>query len=435
MFKLRAPDKLDIEAVERSTSPPLPNNSESMDGIFEEKVGYLPGSVEQVPSVAEQPHSSEAPETAEGVIHDISRVQQFLRPMAIDTAARVGSFLVIYAIAVAERAPVTRLLRKWDGHWFLLAARTGYPSAIPAGHGPNAQSTLGFFPGFPLVIRGVAAVSGLGYEVSALVAVWVLGLAASVLVWKLLHSYEGVLEADIGTAFVFFSPAAFVLGMVYSEALLIATVAGCLLALKRQQWLIAGLCGAVASLTDPLGVATFIPCAIAAVGAIRFGRNWRAILAPLLAPAGAVLFFCYLWVHTGTPLAYYIAQRRGWQGGTLGTGLTGPFVYIFQHGFMGTDNIVKAFSTLGVAILLAALLTKRRPDWPIAGYVIGALGLAVLSPIISWAPRVALRAFPVLGFPLTRLRMPWVALLLALSAILMCIIAVLAVGGYTPFTP
>ncbi|MHB8262864.1 MAG: ArnT family glycosyltransferase [Acidimicrobiales bacterium] len=363
------------------------------------------------------------------------RTERLWRPIAIDVAARLGSFLCIYTIAVAERVPVMRLLRMWDGRWFLLAARTGYPSVIPSGHGFHAQSALGFFPGFPLVIRGVVAVTGFGYEFSALIAVWMLGLVASVLVWQLLCDYYGPLAADGGTAFVLISPAAFVLGMVYSEALLVAAVAGCLLALRRHHWLIAGLCGAIASSTDPLGVAVAVPCVLAAIAAIRHGRRWRALIAPLLAPAGVSAYFGYLWVHTGTPFAYYIAQRRGWQGGTLGMGLISPFAYLYQNGFRDVNDVVKAMSTIGVALLLVFFLVKRRPDWPVAGYVIGVLGMAAISPIVSWTPRVALRAFPVLGFTLSRLRMTWMVVLIGLSSVLMAALAILTVAGHALFTP
>jgi hypothetical protein len=399
------------------------------------------GLVDEQPVVDDRPSSpsplaDEAPDATGQPERRLGRLEPWLRPIGIDVAARLASFLCMYAIAVAEQVPVAGLLRQWDGRWFLLAARSGYPTAVPPGFGDKAQSTLGFFPAFPLVIRGVVAVTGLGTEAAALLAVWLLGLAASVLIWRLLADHEGPAAADLGTAFVVFSPAAFVLGMVYSEALLVAAAAGCLLALRHERWLLAGLAGAVASATDPLGAAVVVPCLVAAVAAVRSRRTWRALIAPVLAPGGMVAFFSYLWVHTGSPLSYYTAQRRGWQGGTLGTGLVSPFGYLLQHGFSDVDEVVKAVSTVGVAILLVALLTRRRrPSWPVVGYVLGALGLAALSPIITWTPRVALRAFPVLGFPLARLRPPWSLALLGGSATLMCVLSVLTVAGSRPFTP
>jgi len=396
------------------------------------------------PVPGERPARSSRPRPSPGTTDDEAQattrqplkiLRQWSRPLLIDVAARISTLLVACAVASTDRVGVGTLLDKWDGKWFLLAAHSGYPSTIPTGIGNTAQSTLGFFPAFPLVIRGVAAGTGLSDEMAGLLAVYVLGLVASVLIWKLLAHTVGETGADIGTAFVLFSPSAFVLGMVYSEALLLVCVAGCLLALRRHRWVLAGVLAAVASATDPLGAAVFVPCAIAAWSAIRDHRAWRSLAAPILAPAGITTFFVYLWIHVGTPFAYYIAQRRGWQSGTLGLGLLSPFQYLFDYGFNDPNETVKAVSTLAVAVLLVAFL-RRRPDGPTVGYVVATLALAAISPLISWTPRVALRAFPVLGFPVARLRHPWVLAVLVLSAVCMCVLTVLALGnGTIPFTP
>jgi len=60
---------------------------------------------------------------------------------------------------------------------------------------------------------------------------------------------------------------------------------------------------------------------VAAVYAIRLRREWRSLLAPLLSPVGIVAFFCFLWVRTGNPLAWYVTQREGLAGGGLGSGI------------------------------------------------------------------------------------------------------------------
>lgn len=358
-----------------------------------------------------------------------------LRPLEIDVASRVGILLVVLAISYNERTGIGTLLRAWDGKWFLMAARYGYPSALPVAYGNAAQSTLGFFPAFPVLIRLVHLITTLGYEAAALAVVTVAGAAASLFIWRLVADVDGERAADYGTALIMFSPAAFVLSMVYSEALLMAALAGCLLMLRRGRWLAAGLLGAVASATDPLGIAVVLPCAVAALLAVRHRREWRSLLAPLLAPAGVVAFFCYLWVHDGTPLAYYIAQRHGWQGGALGTGIYVQFTYLVSNGFNEINDTVKAASTLAIAALLVVFL-RRRPPIAITLYVIGALVLAALSPIISWTPRVALRAFPLFGFTALKLPVRWIPIAIGLSALLMATLCYLALANaQVPYTP
>ncbi len=358
----------------------------------------------------------------------------WLKPIGMDLAARLGVLLAVLTVGYNENEGIARLLRSWDGKWFLLAARYGYPNALPSGYGVKAQSTLGFFPAFPILIKLSHLVTRLSYEYSALLAVGLVGIVASVVIWRLIQDIYGDRVADWGTALVLFSPAAFVLDMVYSEALLIAVAAGCMLALRRRRWVVAGLLAAVAAATDPLGIAIGLPCLAAAYMAIREDGEWRSLLAPILAPAGVVAFFCYLWVRVGTPFGYYIAQRRGWQGGVLFTGLYAPFGYIFDHGFNDIDDTVKAASTLVVAVLLIFFL-RRRPPVQVALYVLGVLVLAAASPIISWTPRVALRGFPVIGMAFGRRWARFMPAVLGLSGLLMAILCYLALATTRAYTP
>jgi len=60
-----------------------------------------------------------------------------------------------------------------------------------------------------------------------------------------------------------------------------ALAAGCLLALAKQRWLIAGLCAALASATRPSWLALALACTVAAGLVLR--REPRAVLAVLLA--------------------------------------------------------------------------------------------------------------------------------------------------------
>ncbi|MDP8960965.1 MAG: hypothetical protein M3N32_05035 [Actinomycetota bacterium] len=39
---------------------------------------------------------------------------------------------------------------------------------------------------------------------------------------------------------------------------------------------------------------------------------WRALVAPLLAPAGFVAFMVFRWRRTGEPRAWFSVQRRVW---------------------------------------------------------------------------------------------------------------------------
>ncbi len=350
------------------------------------------------------------------------------RPAAIFLASRAGVLLVAWAVAYDEHVPVLSLLNRWDSYWYELTAAHGYPAVIPTGSGNAAQSSLGFFPLFPLAIRATSAATGLGTRDAGLAFGFVAGLAGALLVWWLLCSVYGGPAADRGTALIFASPGAYVLSMVYSETLLIPLVAGCLLALGHRRWVLAGVLAAATTAVDPVGVAIVVPCAIAAWLAIADGRQWRAIAAPLLSPLGVIAFFAYLWAHTGTPFAWFISQRRGWEPGRLGSGIWNGLLVVRGDHLTVPPYTVKAAGFVVAMVLLAIFLATRRPGiW--TGYVVAVLAFAFLSPIVGFTPRVLLRAFPMLGVVAARLRPGWFEALLVVSVLAMAAAAALSLGS------
>src|SRR5205807_2529096 len=46
--------------------------------------------------------------------------------------------------------------------------------------------------------------------------------------------------------------------------------------------------------------------------AIWRDREWRAVVAPLLAPVGMLAFFGFLWWHTREPLISFRVESQGW---------------------------------------------------------------------------------------------------------------------------
>ena len=356
-----------------------------------------------------------------------------LRPVLIYLASRAGMLLVAEATSSTAHQRLPTSLTVWDSYWYLSIAQGGYVRHIPPGVGNPAQSNLGFFPLIPLLTRATHEVTRFGFPVSGLIVTFLLGLAASVAVWWMLRDVFGRSGADRGTALVFFSPGALVLSLVYTEAATILMVACVLLALRRERWVVAGLCAAVASTSDPVGAAAFVPCAVAAVVAIRATRTWKALWAPALAPLGIGVFFAYLWAHTGSPSAYFDAQRAGWQGGAYFYGIPGSFLRLFAHWFADPDYAVKAVSAV-IAIGLLVIFFRARPPAPWIGYVLAVLAFGAISPVIGVTPRLLLRGFPILGVVGAKLPPVWFEAVLGLSALIMAALGIMAMGGplWTP---
>jgi len=366
-----------------------------------------------------------------------SRVRWFLswslRPVLLYLASRAGMLLVAFATSSNTHQSLSRSLTVWDGTWYLSIAQGGYVTHVPAGSGDSAQSNLGFFPLIPLLTRATHEVTRFGVPVSGLITTFVLGLAAAVAVWWMLRDVFGATGADRGTALVFFSPGALVLSLVYTEAATILMVACVLLALRRERWVVAGLCAAVATTADPVGSAAVVPCLVAAVLAIRAKREWRSLWAPALAPLGVATFLCYLWAHTGTPFAYFDAQRAGWQGGSYFYGIPGSFSHLFSHWFADPDYAVKAVSAV-VAVGLLVIFFRARPPATWIAYVVAVLAFGAISPVIGVTPRLVLRGFPLLGVVGAKLPPLWFHAVLGLSALLMAALGMMAMGGplWTP---
>jgi hypothetical protein len=362
------------------------------------------------------------------------RLRALLWPLSTGICAHLAALLLALGVASATRQAVQHLLSAWDSRWYLLAA-SGYPHHILPGSGNAAQSALGFFPLLPLLVRVTHLALGVGYFTSGLLVSSAASIAAPVAVWWALRGPVGTDGAVRGTALVFFSPGAFVLVMVYSEALLVTAVALCLVALQRRKWLTAGLLAAAASATDPLGLAALAPCLVVAWHTFRREGSWRPFVAPALAPAGAVGFFAFLWAWVGTPFAWFITQRRGWQGGPLFDGIPKAFSIVVEHGFVDVNDTVKTVSVFAVLALLAFFL-RCRPDRALLAYVLVTLALAVASPIVSLTPRVVLRAFPLLGVVGAKVPRRLLPVLVGTSALVMAALAASSWGlGRVPYTP
>ncbi len=357
-----------------------------------------------------------------------------LRPAAVALVSRIGVLALAAAVAAVTHQTFVQPLTSWDSSWYLKAA-AGYPHHLLPGTGNAAQDALGFFPALPVLIRIVHLVLQTGYTTSGLLVTSITGITAGVAVWWLVDDLYGPEAADRGTVLVLWSPGAFVLSMVYGEGLLITAGAFMLLALRRRWWITAGLLGAVVSATDPVGIAVIAPCVWAAWPALR-GGDRRALAAPLLAPAGIGAFFLYLWVEVGTPFAWFITQRRGWQGGPLFTSVPGQIGGVFVDGFGNPNTTIKAAGAV-VAATFLVVLWRSRPDSTVMAYVLAVLVLGAMSPVVGWSPRLVLRDFPLLALVAPRIPERWFGPVLGLSALLLAVVAALAWSGSSTiyFTP
>jgi hypothetical protein len=181
--------------------------------------------------------------------------------------------------------------------------------------------------------------------------------------------------------------------MLYAEGLMLALAVGCLLCLLRGRWVAAGVLAALAGATRFSGIVLVLPCAWAAVDAVRRRREWAALAAPALAPLGTIAFLVYLRVHTGAADAYFRTQREGWGQKIDPTGSLDAVSAFVRHPFADT-NVTVVVAALAFIAVAGVALFRTRPPAVLVLYAAGSVLIGLLTPGIALRPRFLLMAFP-----------------------------------------
>lgn len=357
----------------------------------------------------------------------------------------IGLYLLARAIGVAgawvahylnPTKSFGRAIASWDSGWYIHVAEQGYPTVLPAASGNAGQTPLGFFPGFPLLIRGAIRLTGIDPRLAGIVICLAGGAVATVLLWLLTERLCDAGTANRAVALFVFAPSAFVLNMVYSEGVFLAAATACIYLLLRRAWLLAGLAGAVASAVRPTGLVVVLCCGVAALLAIRDRREWKAFVAPVLGSSGFLAFALYLEVHTGSAMAFARAQAGGWgQGFDFGRNTVSRLADVARHPLADLNLLVCAASIVFVVtVALVWLRSNWRPPVILYVYTAGILFPAVMSSVLTSTARFTMTAFPLFIALGRRVQGEAFYGLLAASAAAMAILMVLAGfgPGYTP---
>ncbi|MGH9070977.1 MAG: hypothetical protein ACRDX8_07405, partial [Acidimicrobiales bacterium] len=188
-------------------------------------------------------------------------------------------------------------------------------------------------------------------------------------------------------------PGSFVFSMVYAEGLLIALAAACILALRRQRWLVAGVLAALATATRPNAIALGAACAWVAACAMYRRREWRALLAPALAPVGILAYLGYLWIRTGSPTVWFTTENQGWHEGFDLTATWTRIAGFVNHPQANLNDAV-GLACLAFVILAGIVLVRNRLPGELVAYAGVIIALTLVSRLYGTTPRFLLTAFP-----------------------------------------
>jgi hypothetical protein len=393
-----------------------------------------------------------------------------------DTRFAVIAYLVVAAVLVAIVAGSVHLLGRWsgypvaplhfpgswllegwvrwDGNWYRDIVTNGYES-----HGPNAQANLAYFPGYPLAMWPIARLLG-DSALAGIVATFASGLLAAVAFQRWARARLDPFTTRVAIGLLLLYPYAWYLyGAVYADALFLVLALGAFLLLEGGHPVLAGLVGAMASATRPVGIAVAIGLVLVTIerrgGFRRLGRLRRADFGVLLSFGGIAAWSAYEGIRWGNPLLFTdIEGAPGWdQPVGPRTWFKVAFLQRLHHLPRWLDDSVSAShsqsphawseSVYTLSILLQAVLVLgavllvwvvwRRIGWGYAGYVITIVALAAIgTKDFLGAGRYLIGAFPLFAaLALVLADRPKVrVVVLSGSALLLAVLASSYARGY-----
>lgn len=282
----------------------------------------------------------------------------------------------------------------WDAYWYVGIATQGYFFR------PDAQSSVAFFPLFPLGIRGLAR---LGLEpawAGALLAL-VCGVAAVLLFTRWAQARAPAPAArDAGLLLAVYPFAFFLYGVVYGDALFLVLVVSAFLLLERGWLLPSVLVAALATAARPVAPALVLGLLVRRLEWKRErGARWSLEdLLPVFAATGFVLYILYLDRTFGEPFAFVKAQASpGWdQTPGWRTWLKLAWFQVLwprPSAEVAVRYLSHAALTLGALALVVP--TVKRLGWGYGLYCLAMVGLPALSSKdFMGMGRYLLAAFP-----------------------------------------
>jgi hypothetical protein len=365
-------------------------------------------------------------------------------------------------LAHPSGGPLVDMWMRWDAGWYREIARHGYR------YYPGVQSSVAYFPAYPLAIVAMAWVLP-GIPAAGVFVTAVSGLGAAVLFHRWCSSRLSPAAATTALLVLLVSPYAWYLfGAVYSDAFFLLVVLAAFVLLDKERYWLAGLAGLIATASRPTGIAV----AVGLVLVVLEGANrprWSTATAPdaphrpawpvragaglwarfdprglsrrtapvLVSFAGLAGWVAYLWARFGDPLLFVHIESTWWQGAGPRTWLKVAFfqqIPNVPHSVFASSLMLHAAA--GIAALALVPAVGRRFGWGYAGYVLVVMSIPVLgTKDFMSCGRYLLAAFPVfavVGLWLVErqpraVRAAWLGVS---ASLLLCFSALWAMGKY-----
>lgn len=265
----------------------------------------------------------------------------------------------------------------WDGSWYLYVVQAGYHYYYA---NPQVSQNIVFFPGYPLGVRIVHDVTGIGFPYAGLLLNILICIAIVFVTQKLYKLFKAKnlkrknskTDNDHGflvIALIFSFPTAFFLAAFYADALLLLLfLCAIYFALKNKYLLAAILAGAATGCKITGIVAAVTVMAIFVEQHLRnneFFHQKTQVMAKfvglsLLSVWGILLYMAYLYEKFHNAFVFY-TDESAWPGKNQGNAISNiwlqNYAHIFEPRYFGDHmSYLVALTDMAVPLLAVLLL-------------------------------------------------------------------------------
>lgn len=276
-----------------------------------------------------------------------------------------------------------RSLANWDGGHFLSIAQYGYKD----------PSQYVFFPLYPILINLLTQITQ-NYLMSAILISFVCFFMAINLLYQLISLDFGKQFAQRGILALLFFPLSFHFLTVYSESLFLFLTIATFLSVRKNNFLLATIFGALASATRLSGLGVSLSLIALVFLTDKFNsKNWVVLLSPL----GFLIYAGYLYNQTGDPLYFIHAESYYWKSGLVipGSALIFTLKQLLAPNFLVNNFRVLLDFAFAVFGLVAVYKVWKKLGLHYALFAIFSISLPLFSPTIVALPRYLITIFPI----------------------------------------
>ncbi|MFW9113491.1 mannosyltransferase family protein [Corynebacterium striatum] len=246
----------------------------------------------------------EAESNALGDVVKHERQRDWIAALGVGVLGNILRIAVLAMFAKANDDNLWGLLNKWDAVYYTEIARAGYFNADIATEGNVYETTMAFFPGFPLLIKLVSFL-GFSEPIAAILLNFVFTVVMAAGVMAIAQRMGADFKARVAAAIAVTSaPMSIVFAMPYTEALFGALTMWALVALIDRKWLLAGLL--VFALSAVRLTSADVILVFGVIVLLWGAREWKAWVALV---ASALPLLGYL-----TMANHYLAAAGGYFG-------------------------------------------------------------------------------------------------------------------------